>query len=282
MDKWQEFLFLGSNDLVNHISIIIIIHICEVLISCNEWLLTQLSFQVNSKSFDSVRHRVGCLHARKILQKFWGNTHFRWLLSIWVIFFGRIISISVIVSHSFIITKPTSHLIAASVSVASYLKLGVWTRASFLIAYTRLNNTGIVSIVGRAHSSLVRYLSLDILVVVLLSICIIRCAFRLFSILSRFEIVYMLHSRWIVCLLRLVVFAGARLATKTKSWLCHKIVFLILCICFDIIIAIWQSLQLLLWLWDGQSWRNTWLSMLISSGGRPRLKSYLLTLWLYI
>ena len=64
MDKWQEFHLLSSDDLVNQIVISIVIHVCEVLISSNKRLLTQLIFKVYSKSFNSISHRVGCLNTR--------------------------------------------------------------------------------------------------------------------------------------------------------------------------------------------------------------------------
>ena len=55
--------------------------------------------------------------------------------------------------------------------------MSVGTRAGLLVAHTRLDNTGIVGIVGRALTSVISYLSLNVLVIVVLCICILRSAF---------------------------------------------------------------------------------------------------------
>ena len=121
MNERQEFHLLRPDYLINYARIVRIAHVHEVLIRCYERLFAQLSLQIDTQSLYSIAHGIGGLNSRKILQEFWRHTHFWWLLSIWIIFLGIFLAITVIVGHAFIVAQTAAGLRLTSISIAAYL-----------------------------------------------------------------------------------------------------------------------------------------------------------------
>ena len=78
MNKWNVFHFLWASNFFYCVVIIVVIQVVKMLISCQKHLVTHLSFNINPQSFDSITHRVTCLHTRQIFQKLRINSHIRW------------------------------------------------------------------------------------------------------------------------------------------------------------------------------------------------------------
>lgn len=198
MDEREEFHLLGTDYLINYVGIVSVAHVHEVLVSCYERLLAQLSLQIYSQSFYSIAHRVRGLNSWQVLEEFWRNAHFWRLLSIWITFLRIVLAITVIVGHALVVAQTTPGLRLTSISIATYLsKLSVLTLSRargtigrLFIALTCLNNAATVCLVALRRAR--HDLALQIFVVVLLRFLVrIRCGLIILPLL---EIITMLHS----------------------------------------------------------------------------------------
>lgn len=121
MNQWEEFHLLRSDYLINYIRIVLVTHVHEVLVRCYEWFVTQLCLQIYTESFYSIAHGVGSLNSWKILQEFRGNSHFWWLLSVWIVLLRILLAITVVICHALVVAQTASCLRLASISVATNL-----------------------------------------------------------------------------------------------------------------------------------------------------------------
>ena len=121
MNEREELHLLRTDYLINYVGIVAIAHVHEMLVSCYEGLLAQLSLQIHSERFYSIAHGVRGLNSWQILQEFWRHTHFWRLLSIWIAFLRIVLAVTVIVGDALIVAQTAPCLRLTSISVATYL-----------------------------------------------------------------------------------------------------------------------------------------------------------------
>jgi hypothetical protein len=79
MDQRNELHFLCSHNSFNHVGVVVIVvQVRQMLVGSDEGVVTKLGLKIDSQCFDSVAHRIRCLHAWQVLQEFWVNSHVGW------------------------------------------------------------------------------------------------------------------------------------------------------------------------------------------------------------